>query len=279
MKKILVPVDLSGNAESAVLYSADLAKTMPAKVYLFHSIILPEFYVTELNDYALYQKELNSKVDKIYDQSISLLHGMRKEYFADTLKVNCKVLPAKNIYNGILDYADELNPDLILLGEGEKLDKIRIGANAERVLRLTDLPVLVVKRNSKISKRKKVIFASDFLDDSVKVFSQVNEFLKDSNSSIRLLYINTKSKFEEYEVIKSRIEKFKKNFSADFSVVIRAGKSVEESIVRYANSIDADLISIGIKRKRKLSLYFTDRVTESVISLSDIPVLAVNNPG
>ena len=279
MKKILVPVDLSGNAESAVLYSADLAKTMPAKVYLFHSIILPEFYVTELNDYALYQKELNSKVDKIYDQSISLLHGMRKEYFADTLRVNCKVLPAKNIYNGILDYADELNPDLILLGEGEKLDKIRIGANAERVLRLTDLPVLVVKRNSKISKRKKVIFASDFLDDSVKVFSQVNEFLKDSNSSIRLLYINTKSKFEEYEVIKSRIEKFKKNFSADFSVVIRAGKSVEESIVRYANSIDADLISIGIKRKRKLSLYFTDRVTESVISLSDIPVLAVNNPG
>jgi len=279
MKKILVPVDLSGNAESAVLYSADLAKTMPAKVYLFHSIILPEFYVTELNDYALYQKELNSKVDKIYDQSISLLHGMRKEYFADTLKVNCKVLPAKNIYNGILDYADELNPDLILLGEGEKLDKIRIGANAERVLRLTDLPVLVVKRNSKISKRKKVIFASDFLDDSVKVFSQVNEFLKDSNSSIRLLYINTKSKFEEYEVIKSRIEKFKKNFSADFSVVIRAGKSIEESIVRYAGSIDADLISIGIKRKRKLSLYFTDRVTESVISLSDIPVLAVNNPG
>ncbi|MGB3017339.1 MAG: universal stress protein [Ignavibacteria bacterium] len=279
MKKILVPVDLSGNAESAVLYSADLAKTMPAKVYLFHSIILPEFYVTELNDYALYQKELNSKVDKIYDQSISLLHGMRKEYFADTLRVNCKVLPAKNIYNGILDYADELNPDLILLGEGEKLDKIRIGANAERVLRLTDLPVLVVKRNSKISKRKKVIFASDFLDDSVKVFSQVNEFLKDSNSSIRLLYINTKSKFEEYEVIKSRIEKFKKNFSADFSVVIRAGKSIEESIVRYANSIDADLISIGIKRKKKLSLYFTDRVTESVISLSDIPVLAVNNPG
>ena len=211
MKKILVPVDLSGNAESAVLYSADLAMTMPAKVYLFHSVILPEFYVTELSDYALYQKELNSKVDKIYDQSISLLHGMRKEYFADTIKVNCKVLPAKNIYNGILDFAEELNPDLILLGEGEKLDKIRIGANAERVLRLTDLPVLVVKRNSKISKRKKVIFASDFLDDSVKVFSQVNEFLKDSNSSIRLLYINTKSKFEEYEVIKSRIEKFKKN--------------------------------------------------------------------
>ncbi|MBK6506546.1 MAG: universal stress protein [Ignavibacteria bacterium] len=60
---------------------------------------------------------------------------------------------------------------------------------------------------------------------------------------------------------------------------MRAGKSVEESIVRYANSIDADLISIGIKRKKKLSLYFTDRVTESVISLSDIPVLAVNNPG
>jgi len=277
MKKILVPVDLSGNSESAILYASKLANTTCAKIYLFHTAIFPDFYVTELDDYSLYDKELKSAVKRIQDASLLFLQEMRKRYFNGTSKVICKVIFAKNIYNEILDYAEELQPDFIIMGGGEKSDKIKIGANTERVLRLTDLPLFVVKKNAKASKIKKVVFASDFFDDAVKVFSHVNEILKDSNASIRLLYVNTKSRFEEYETIKSRIEIFKKNFSADFNVVIRAGKSIESSIVKYANSISADLIAMGIKRKKGLSLYFTDRITESVIGLSDTPVLAVNN--
>ena len=278
-KKILVPVDLSGNSESAIRYAAELSNAPDTKIYLFHSAILPEFYVAELSDYNLYHKELKSAVKKICDASLSFLNAMKESYFAETSKVICRVIIAKNIYNGILDFAEELMPDLIIMGDGEKSDKIKIGANTERVLRLTDLPMLIVKKSANASKIKKVIFASDFSEESVKVFSRVNDFLKGTNASVRLLYINTKSRFEEYETVKSRIEKFKKNFSADFSIVIRAGKNIEESIVRYANSINADLISIGIKKKKGLSLFFTDRVSESVISLSDIPVLAVKNPG
>jgi|GEM_PF-6265105 len=279
IKKILVPVDLSGNSESAMLYASELAGATGAKIYLFHVSMYPDFYVTELDDYKRFDRELKSAVKRIQDASVSFLQGMRKRFFSESSKVICKIILAKNIYSEILEYADELKPDYIILGSGEQSGKIKIGSNTERILRLTHIPVLVVKKPAKASKINKAVFASDFYEDSVNVFPQVLEFLRETYASVRLLYVNTKSGFEEYETVKARMENFKKNFSADFSMVIRAGKNVEASIVRYADSINADLIAMGMKRKKGLTLYFTDKITESVISLSDIPVLAVNNPG
>ncbi|MBK6538178.1 MAG: universal stress protein [Ignavibacteria bacterium] len=87
------------------------------------------------------------------------MNAMKESYFAETSKVICRVIIAKNIYNGILDFAEELMPDLIIMGETEKKsDKIKIGANTERVLRLTDLPLLIVKKSANASKKKKLIF-------------------------------------------------------------------------------------------------------------------------
>jgi nucleotide-binding universal stress UspA family protein len=278
VKKILVPADLSGNSDSAMRYASELAVITGAKVYLFHTSTLPDFYVTELDDYSRSRKEKKAVIKRIQDASMTFLQDMRERFFPETARVVCKITLAKNIYNEILNYAEELMPDYIIMGGGEQSGKIKIGSNTERVLRLTDIPVLVVKNPAKESKINKVVFASDFHEDSINVFNQIKEFPADSHISYKLLYINTKSGFEDYDTVKTRIENFKRNFSADFSIVIRAGKSVETSIVRYANSINAGLIAMGIRRKKGLSQYFTDKITESVISLSDIPVLAVNNP-
>jgi nucleotide-binding universal stress UspA family protein len=211
---------------------------------------------------------------------LNRLQELKNNFFPGLSSVVYEVKLAKNIYNEILDYAEILKPELIIMGSPaeEKSGKIRIGSNTERVIRLTKIPVMVVNRFVNNPKLKKVVFASDFRKESAEIFNFIDSFLKEQNASVRLLYINTKSNFEEYEVVKDRIEKFKKNFKVDFSVVIRAGKNIDSSIIRYANSINADLIALGVKRKQGLSLYFTDKITEGVINLSDIPVLAINNP-
>jgi len=277
LKKILVPVDLSGNSEPAILYASDLARMKSAKIYLLHIAILPDFYVTDLNDYNLYNKELKSAIKKIHDTSLKVLQDIREKYFSATTKVICMVILAINVYKEILYNAEKLQSDFIIMGNGDNYDNIKIGTNTERILYLSNLPVFVVKKTYPFLKTKKVVFASDFSKESVTIFSKVFELINDSKVSFRLLYINTKSKFEDYETVKTRIENFKKNFSADFSVVIRAGKNIETSIVRYAKSINADLIAMGKKSNKGLSQYFGDRITESVIGLSDIPMLVINN--
>ena len=280
MKKILVPVELSHNSDSLLKYANYFSGLMGAKIYLFHTAQLPDFYISDLEDYKPYEKELKKALERISSASMNCLQEMKLKYFKESSSVECEVKLAKNIYNEILNYNDTLNPDLIIMGSSaeETSGKIRIGSNTERVIKLTQTPVIVVNKPVNNFKFKKIVFASKFQKKSVEIFNFVDSFLNGQNASVRLLYINTKSNFEEYEDVKDRIEKFKKNFKGDFSVVIRAGKNVESAIVRYANSINADLIALGVKRKQGLSLYFTDKITEGVINLSDIPVLAINNP-
>lgn len=275
MKKILIPVDLSGNTENALVYASELVKNSGASVYLFNAAPLPEFYVSELDDYAKFEKEYKSVIKRIHGSALAKLQDTGKRFFDKSTRVVCRAVLTKNIYNEILDYSETLNPDLIIMGEGDDKDHLRIGANTERVLRLTKIPVLVIRKKAGV-KLRKVVFSSDFRKNSVEVFRKAAEFIEGGRTQVRLLFVNTKSEFEEYETVKERIEKFRKPFSYDFSVVIRAGKSVESSIVKYAESIDADLIVIGNKRKKGLSLYFTNRAAEGVVNLSGIPVLVVN---
>lgn len=272
--KILVPVDLSGNFEPQVMYASETARTAGADVYLLYAAQMPDFYVTELEDYGKFNSELKAAIKRIHGNSLTRLQEARDKYFDAGSKVVCKAILSKSVYDEILSYAETLGPDMIIMGKGDSGGRIRIGANTERVLRLTEVPVLVVKKPSG-AKIRKIVFASDFRRNADKVFGKIIKNIRGERVSVRLLYVNTKSAFEEYEEIKERIEKFKKNFSFDFSVVIRAGKSIEASVVRYANSIGADLIAMGIKRKKGVALYFTDRIIEGVINLSDIPVLAV----
>ena len=86
-KNILVPVDLSGNSESAIRYAAELSNAPDTKIYLFHSAVLPEFYVAELSDYNLYHKELKSAVKKICDASLSFLNASGKADSAVTWQI------------------------------------------------------------------------------------------------------------------------------------------------------------------------------------------------
>ena len=127
-------------------------------------------------------------------------------------------------------------------------------------------------------KIKKIIFASDFEYDARKVYPFLHSLVKEFNPEIHLLFINTKTNFREYEEIRLQIVRFKKLFPGNFKMVVRASKNIDEGIVKYANNIKADLIALGVKRRKGLSLYLTDRITEGVISTSKIPVLAIDNP-
>ncbi|MCE1165953.1 MAG: universal stress protein [Bacteroidetes bacterium] len=275
MKKILVPVDIPGGTVPAIKYASEYASAKGAAVYLFHAAPLPDFYVSDLEDYSKYEKEFKAVIKRIHGAALAKLQDIKSRYFDTSVKVVCRAVLARNVYNEILGYSEELKPEIIIMGEGDGSGRIKIGANTERVIRLTKIPVLVVKKEAK-AKVKKVVFASEFRKNAADVFRKIMEHVDCSGVQVRLLYVNTKSDFEEYDTVKERIEKFKKNFSCDFSIVIRAGISKESSIVKYADSISADLIAMGIKRKKSISLYFTDRVTEGVINMTDIPVFVIN---
>jgi nucleotide-binding universal stress UspA family protein len=280
MKKILVPTDFSENSVFPLKYAAELAKIHKAKIYILHITTMPSYYISDFSNYAVYDKDLNNGVNRIKTSSMSKLDELRANPILDSLNVECVVRLGYNIYNEIYNYAEELKPNLIIMGSSStsKHSRFNIGSNTERVIRYTEIPVLVVRKETSPLKMKKVVFASTFEKDALKVYPFLEFFIKTFKPQVYLLYINTKSNFREYEDIRNQVTKFKKEFAGEFKIIVRGSKNIDEGIIKYAKGIKANLIALGVKRRKGLSLYLTDRITEGVVNLSDIPVLAIDNP-
>ena len=280
MKKILVPTDFSESSMHPLKYAADLAKIHNASVYILHITTMPSYYVSDFKNYAEHDSELNQGVGWMKNLSVFKLNELKANPMFDSLNVVCVLKLGYNIYDEIYKYADELKPDIIIMGSqtAGKRAKYKIGSNTERVIRYTEIPVLAIRKNTSPNKIKKVVFASKFEKDALKVYPFADLFIKHFDPQVHLLYINTKSNFREYEDIRNQISEFKKHFQRELKIIVRAAKNIDEGIVRYAKSINANLIMLGVKRKKGLSLYLADRITEGVVNLSDIPVLAIDNP-
>jgi nucleotide-binding universal stress UspA family protein len=280
MKKILVPTDFSQTSLNALKYAAGLAKKNNSKLHLLNISFLPTFYADGLNNYSFYRNDLENAVKRIKSISKSEIDVLLKLPFLEKIEIESEVLVGYSIYYEIINYAKKIKPDIIIMGShsGKKGSLFKIGSNTERVIRTTEIPVIVVKKQSSPSKIKKIVFASDFEKDARKVYPFLHSLVREYNPEIHLLYINTKTNFREYEDIKLQIIRFKKLFPGNFKMLVRAAKHIDEGIVKYSNSINADLIALGVKRRKGLSLYLTDRITEGVIDKSKIPVLAIDNP-
>jgi hypothetical protein len=179
-----------------------------------------------------------------------------------------------------LQQAEEIKASLIVMGTKgtTSFRKTFMGTNTERVIRLTDIPVLTINRKSSISRFKKIVFASDFSQDALKAYPFINTIAGLFNSKIHLLRINTKENFKPTDRIYLDINQFKKRFKGNFIPTWRAAQQVFDGITKYSKSINADLIAIGVKRKKGLSRLLGTRTVESIIRHSNIPVLAVDIP-
>jgi nucleotide-binding universal stress UspA family protein len=132
---VLVPVDGSGGSERALAFAADLARTNGARLTLLHV-------------------EAPSLVPALHDVSFGSTHG--DGYLPGLAKSWRHVCPAVEVETiqatgqtaaHIVDYAARHDVDLIALpthGRG-RLHRFMIGSVADKVIRTSHVPVLVVK--------------------------------------------------------------------------------------------------------------------------------------
>jgi len=144
---------------------------------------------------------------------------------------------------------------------------------------------------------KTIIFATDFLSLSNKVFKYVFDLKEKYQAKLIVLNIN-ETFVNKDEMIMSRvgIDEIKKSnegialnnkkmfknmmlsanveYSSDIKMVQRQGVASQE-IIQYAESINSDLIVIGSNNHSKISELFIGSTARKVINNSKIPILVV----
>ena len=179
MKKILVPVDFSKPSAHALQIAARIAKQLNAEIIVLHMIGISE---------AVLAKDEGQE----YEEAKYYMNLARKRFkpflnqpYLEDIKVREIVQNYKD-FKELNKVAQEQHIDLIVMGSHgtSGLGDFFVGSNTEKVVRSSDVPVLVVKMPNPDFKIEHIIFACDFKEDSILAFKNVKEFA--ANFSLQL---------------------------------------------------------------------------------------------
>ena len=143
-KKILVPIDGSAAATRGLEEAIKLATDQSATIRLIH--VINELMVVTSYEATIYTADL---IHALRESGNKLLERAKQQVAKAGLKVEVEMLEAHGgqAGNTIASDAEKSKADLIVIGtHGRRgLSRVVMGSDAEQVVRLSKIPVLLVR--------------------------------------------------------------------------------------------------------------------------------------
>jgi nucleotide-binding universal stress UspA family protein len=273
MKRIIVPVDFSEHSEYALETAASLANEFDSELIVIHMLELSNAIITAASESfseeaMFYLKLAEQKFDTFLDKSY--LKGIKVTPLVKHFKV----------FSEINDVANELHADLIVMGShgASGVKEVLVGSNTEKVVRHSDIPVLVIKHNPILLDFENGVFASDFSDEAIKPYLNARVTFKKLGAKMHLVYVNSpdgnfKSSTEIDKCVSNFLKKAEGDLSSLKDVNIVSDYSVEKGILNFANVIGADIIAVATHGRKGLAHFFEGSISEDLANHSTLPVM------
>ncbi|WP_274474536.1 universal stress protein [Mangrovimonas aestuarii] len=273
MKKIIVPVDFSQHSEYALEAAAILAKQNNAEILALHML--------EISEAVLTKSESASQAKAIYFLKVAeqrFDQFLDKPYLAGVTVT--PIVKHFKVFSEVSEVADETNADLIVMGShgASGLTELFIGSNTERVVRYSDIPVLVLKSKPNGFKMEHVVLASDFTDESVGAYQKASKMLDSIGAKLSLLYVNLPNdKFRSTNEVDSRITSFLKKADGNTDrlkdVHMVNDYTVEKGVLNFANKHGVDLIVVPTHGRTGIAHFFGGSISEDIANHAVLPVM------
>ncbi|HHP7242779.1 MAG TPA: universal stress protein [Cyclobacteriaceae bacterium] len=269
VEKILVPTDFHGSANRSIDMAIDMAKKFNSEIILLHV----------LKD----NPELREFEDIIKQEVDRQFQDIQAKISDNGLTKVSQVIENGTKFDKIVQVAEELDVNLILMGSGEKTSekKYRLGTTTKRVIELSTKPVWVMTEQSTQSV-KTIVCPVDFSGPSRRALNNalhlsryfkaelrimtVNESLKDLLDGLEVKLDNISD--TAYKEIDKQFDKFLEAFDfhdVNWKKEIHPGKPHAEILKAIEGRADETLLVMGTTGKTGLSRILIGSVTEKVI--------------
>lgn len=273
MKKIIVPIDFSEHSEFALKAAAKFAKKYNSEILVLHMLEMSDVMLTASNSYQMEQVVF---FYKLAEQKFERF--VEKDYLKN-LKVT-PIIKHFKVFSEVNDVAEKYDADLIIMGSqgASGVKGFFIGSNTERVVRNSQIPVLVVKNQLYDINFKTVVFACDFSEEAIKPYKNAIKMFSTMNSKMYLVHVNLPSeRFKStVEIEKDVVNFFQKadgNLDKMANVYYVSDYSVEMGVINLALKVDADVIAIPTHGKKGISLFFEGSIGEDIVNHANLPVI------
>lgn len=271
MKKILVPCDFSKPAINAFRFALDVAMQSKGTVYLLNVIELPVIHDPIIMPVLTFEQEF---LKELKEKTSSEFNKITNKYNQKGVKVVPNVefgSPARMI----TDFAEKNSIDIIIMGShgASGLKEYFVGSNAEKVVRHSSVPVLVMKNYYKGVLRNIVFpntLETENQEDLITKVKALQAFFK---ATVHILYVNTPTNFTSDTVTLERLEQFAKRFIfKDYTINVYNYPYEEEGIIHFTKSIKGNLIAMGTHARKGISHIINGSLAEDVVNHTDYPI-------
>lgn len=300
VKTILVPLDFSRTSMQALNYATPLAKQLNAQIHLMHVQLPDEACAVPGAGHLM--RECAESVTFLHEK----LAGIQLERPQQFWPENCHIRTGR-AYEEICNLARELNVDLIVLSSrgNTGLKRVVLGSTAERVVRFSPCPVLVVrqrKRKGRVDlglvttgkkfRIRKILAPVDFSQCSIAGAMYAAFLSKALDANLCLFHAfqppppvvvdrasASLSSMEGVNIKNARLD-LKAFSKLDFlentkcELELRTGFPVDE-ICGEAKKADVDLVVISTHGHSGLDRLLLGSVAEHVVRYAECPVLVV----
>ncbi len=274
MKKILVPTDFSPQAEHALKVAVEIAMKGDAELYLLHSVEMPMHLANSGDSGSLPEAVYFIKLAE------KKFETLLKEPYLSTVVLH-EAIGHGEIYNDIKETVATNDIDLIVMGShgASGFKEMFIGSNTEKVVRTSDIPVLVIKNEHSAFEVADFVFATDFTEECHEPFEAARSFAQFAGAKMHLLYVNTPSGFKTTSEIYALMRKFVKHVpEKEYTLNIYNDYSVEKGILSFARDHEAQLIGISTHGRKGLSHFFNGSISEDMVNHAKMPVITFKIP-
>lgn len=271
MKKILVPVDFSKHSEYALKVAAQIAKQHGAGIILLHMI--------GMSDSVLANSEIAEEAEAKYYLKLAKekIKGFTEKEYLKDVHVEAIVQNYKD-FTEVNNVAKEQHCDLVVMGSHgtSGLSELFMGSNTEKVVRTSELPVMVVKKPHDDFSIKKIVLACDLDKESVPAYRKTEAFAELFSASLEVVYINTSgANFMGFDDVEKRMESFQKELGKEINVNFYNYHSVERGIFNYCSEKGADLLVIPTHGRKGLAHFVVGSLAENVSNHAKMPVMTI----
>jgi nucleotide-binding universal stress UspA family protein len=279
MKNILVPTDFSSCANDAISLAFSLAKKNNATVHLLH-IINPLDNFVPVEPFIGVDLISPQQLMPIYELKMNNAKEEMEAYAKEADMQGIKLLFHINIaqiYDEIIKHATTINADLIVMGTKgvSGIAETIMGSNAQKVVRLSSFPVLIVKKTYPDFSIKNIVYASNFEENKLNNnLNKLCDFASAFDAKIHLLFVNTPNLFETTTESELRLKNAALSMKTPpASTAIHNDLTVEMGIKSYFDKTGADLLSISTHGFTGIKRFLNLNIVESLVQQSDMPIL------
>ncbi len=262
ISKVLVPLDGSRTSEEVLPLVVKLLKSAEGTLVLLHAVTPSEYFSVTASQYVAQERR----------RSAAYLGELAERIGHNGVGVQERIVTGE-ASREIVAEARRARVDLIAMSSHGRsgIREWAFGSVAERVLRTTNVPVLVFRGDAaKFSTIRKILVALDGSEEALGVVSPAADLAASVGASVRLVHVGTRLP-PSMPLAKKMLARLK----VPFECRLLRGEPAA-AILRALEQEEADVLALTTTGKTKRDQIFFGSVAEEILKKCGRPLLVVH---